>query len=85
MMAGQFAKNEPYDKIVKNILTAEQEGSEMFYVQYRNAPEEAATAVARFFLGTQLQCARCHDHPSKVDAEGFLRHGRVFRAACRRR
>jgi hypothetical protein len=62
-MAAQFAKNEPYDRIVKNILTGEQEGAEMFYVQYRNAPEEAATAVARVFLGTQLQCARCHDHP----------------------
>ena len=32
-------------------------------MQYRNAPEEAATAVSRVFLGTQLQCARCHDHP----------------------
>ena len=62
-LAGEFAKNEPYDRIVKQILTGEQEGSEMFYVQYRNAPEEAATAVSRVFLGTQLQCARCHDHP----------------------
>jgi hypothetical protein len=62
-LADQFAKSEPYDKIVKNLLTAEQEGSELFYVQYRNAPEEAATAVSRVFLGTQLQCARCHDHP----------------------
>jgi hypothetical protein len=62
-MAAQFAKNEPYDRIVAKILTGEEEGSEMFYVQYRNAPEEAATAVSRFFLGIQLQCARCHDHP----------------------
>jgi hypothetical protein len=62
-MAGQFAKNEPYDRMVKKILSADEEGSEMFYVQYRNAPEEAATAVARYFLGIQLQCARCHDHP----------------------
>jgi hypothetical protein len=62
-LAGQFAKNEPYDQIVKKLLTAEEEGSQLFYVQYRNAPEEAATAVSRVFLGTQLQCARCHDHP----------------------
>lgn len=62
-MAGEFAKNVPYDQLVKKILIGEQEGSEMFYVQYRNAPEEAATAVSRYFLGTQLQCARCHDHP----------------------
>jgi hypothetical protein len=62
-MEGEFNRNEPYDRIVQKMLIGEQEGSEMFYVQYRNAPEEAATAVARFFLGTQLQCARCHDHP----------------------
>ncbi len=62
-MAGEFAKNEPYDRIVQKILSAEEDGSELFYVQYKNAPEEAATAVSRVFLGTQLQCARCHDHP----------------------
>lgn len=62
-LADQFAKNEPYDQWVKNLLRAEQEGSELFYVQFRNAPEEAAVAFSRIFLGTQLQCARCHDHP----------------------
>src|SRR5205814_2807810 len=35
----------------------------VYYVQFRAAPEEAAVAVSRTFLGTQLQCARCHDHP----------------------
>ena len=29
----------------QELLLAEQEGTELFYVQYRNAPEEAATAV----------------------------------------
>jgi Protein of unknown function (DUF1549)/Protein of unknown function (DUF1553) len=62
-MEGEFTKNEPYDHIVQKILAAEEDGSELFYVQYKNAPEEAATAVSRVFLGTQLQCARCHDHP----------------------
>jgi hypothetical protein len=62
-LADQFAKNEPYDRWVKNLLLAEEEGSELFYVQFRNQPEEATVAVTRVFLGTQLQCARCHDHP----------------------
>src|SRR5262249_40914393 len=62
-LTDQFAKNEPYDRVVRNLLLAEQEGSELFYVQYRNQPEEATVAVTRIFLGTQLQCARCHDHP----------------------
>jgi hypothetical protein len=59
----KFAKNEPYDRWVRELLIAEQEGSQAFYVQFRNQPEEATVAVSRIFLGTQLQCARCHDHP----------------------
>lgn len=59
----QFAKGVPHDKLVAEILKGEQEGSELFHVQFSRAPEEAATAVSRIFLGTQLQCARCHDHP----------------------
>jgi hypothetical protein len=59
----QFAKNVPYDQLVKKLLLAEEDGSELYYVQYRNAPEELTTAVTRNFMGTQLQCARCHDHP----------------------
>jgi hypothetical protein len=62
-LADKFAKNEPYDHWVRDLLLAEQDGSEMFYVQFRGQPEEAAVAVSRIFLGVQLQCARCHDHP----------------------
>ncbi len=62
-LASQFAKNEPYDRWVRKLLTGEEEGSELYYVQYRNQPEEATVAITRIFLGTQLQCARCHDHP----------------------
>jgi hypothetical protein len=59
----KFAKNEPYDRWVRELLLAEQDGPALFYVQYRSQPEEATVAVSRIFLGTQLQCARCHDHP----------------------
>jgi hypothetical protein len=62
-LAEQFAKNELYDRWVHELLLAEKEGPELFYVQFRNQPEEATVAVTRLFLGTQLQCARCHDHP----------------------
>lgn len=63
----QFADNVPYDQWAKAILKAEgntaEQGAPMYLVQYRNEPEDAADAVTRNFLGTQLGCARCHDHP----------------------
>lgn len=62
-LAEKFSKNEPYDQWVRELILAETDGPELFYVQYRNQPEEATVAVSRIFLGTQLQCARCHDHP----------------------
>ncbi len=62
----QFADGVAYDKWVKELLLAEQPGSEMFYVQFRGEPIEATVAVTRVFLGTQLQCAKCHDHPYDV-------------------
>jgi hypothetical protein len=62
-LAQQFKEKVPLDRWVAELLKAEQPGSELFYVQFRNQPEEATVAVARIFLGTQLQCARCHDHP----------------------
>ena len=65
-MAGQFAKNVPYDRLIQKILAADEDGSEMFYVQYKNSPEEAATAVSRVFLGTQLQLPAATTIPSNI-------------------
>src|SRR5262249_3505137 len=64
----QFAKNEPYDRIARAILMAEgntvDDGPPLFYVQFGAKPEETTVGVSRIFLGTQLQCAQCHDHPN---------------------
>ncbi|HXG09852.1 MAG TPA: DUF1549 and DUF1553 domain-containing protein [Gemmataceae bacterium] len=62
-LADKFAQNVPYDQWVRELLQGEEDGSQVYYVQYRNQPEEAAVGVSRVFLGTQLHCARCHDHP----------------------
>jgi len=63
----QFAKNTPYDQWVRELLRAEgnslDDGPPLYYVQYRNRPEDMSEAVSQTFLGVQLQCARCHDHP----------------------
>lgn len=75
----QFATNRPYDQWVKEILLARGDtagdGPPTFYLQYRRRPEDLAMAVSRRFLGIQLQCARCHDHPfeswKQTDFYGF--------------
>lgn len=75
----QFQQNVPYDVWANAILKAEgntvEDGPPMFFVQYKNAPEDATQAVTQKFLGVQLQCARCHDHPfddwTQTDFYGF--------------
>ena len=61
-LAKQFAANEPYDRIAAKILQAEEDGSQLYFAVYPDTDEMVA-AVSRFFLGTQIQCAKCHDHP----------------------
>lgn len=65
-LKSRFEKNVPYDVWVRELLKAEGnsiEGGALYYVQYRSAPEDAIEVLTQTFLGVQLQCARCHDHP----------------------
>jgi hypothetical protein len=63
----QFQQNVPYDVWVQAILKAGgntvDDGPPAFYTMYRSRPEDANEAITQLFLGVQLQCARCHDHP----------------------
>ena len=63
----QFEQNRSYQAWARDILRAEgttvDDGAPMFYVQYKDHPEDATEAITQKFLGVQLQCARCHDHP----------------------
>lgn len=66
-LGDQFNRDVSYRSWTRAILRAEgntvEHGAPMFFVQFRNRPEDATEAVSRHFLGLQLQCARCHDHP----------------------
>jgi hypothetical protein len=68
----RFAVNMPYDELVRQLLTAParttagsmSEPSVMaFYQAADYKPEQLAASASRVFLGIQLQCAQCHDHP----------------------
>ncbi len=65
-----FQKNGPYDKLTTEILADSgqvgEHGEIGFIVSHAargGSPEAVAGATARVFLGLQIQCAQCHDHP----------------------
>jgi hypothetical protein len=62
----QFIANTPYDYFVASFLTAggaANRGPAIFYTTRDLEPKKIAAATSRIFLGIQLQCAECHDHP----------------------
>ena len=65
-LADRFQKNLPYDQLTAELLTAEgrisESGPLLFYAALKLNPEEIAGRAARTFLGTQFDCAQCHDH-----------------------
>ena len=66
-LSTKFIDNAPYDAIVRELLVAEgqfnQSGATLFYYALELKPEEIAASTSRAFLGVQIQCAQCHDHP----------------------
>lgn len=58
--------NKPIDQLVQELLTAEggnfTEPAANFYLIEREPPQMAEN-VAQVFLGIQIQCAQCHNHP----------------------
>jgi len=66
-LRGQFADNVPYDRLASDLLLAKgpvnESGPALFYLALQLKPEELAASTSRVFLGTQIQCAQCHDHP----------------------
>jgi hypothetical protein len=62
----RFAENMRYDRIVSELLVAtggRESGPALFYTALELKPEELAANTARIFLGVQIQCAQCHNHP----------------------
>ncbi|MGB7345344.1 MAG: DUF1549 and DUF1553 domain-containing protein [Pirellulaceae bacterium] len=62
----QFVANTPYDYFVASFLTAggaANRGPAIFYTTRDVEPRKIAAATSQIFLGVQLQCAECHDHP----------------------
>src|SRR5439155_686522 len=63
-----FRSNKPYDQFVREILLAEgsnhREGPIVIY-RDRREPPELTTMFSQLFLGTRMECAKCHHHPNE--------------------
>ncbi len=61
-----LAANKPYDRFVRDLLTASGEVSEnppvAWYRQVRTVQTQLED-VSQLFLGQRMQCAQCHHHP----------------------
>lgn len=78
-----FAKNMPYDEMVRQILmaqgTTEESGPVNFFAKWGPNQADIAAAASRVFLGVRTACARCHDHKfEKWKQEDFWSYAAFF-------
>jgi len=65
----RIRNNVPYDSMVRQMLTAEGaaladgNGATGFWLRDAGMPLDRMANVSQVFLGTQIGCAQCHDHP----------------------
>jgi hypothetical protein len=66
-LSQQLNENKPWDRIAAGFITAtgdvKDNGSTAIIMAQEGRTEETTAEVARIFLGMQIQCAQCHDHP----------------------
>jgi hypothetical protein len=65
----QFNENRPWNEIVYDLITAKGSNKENGAVNYALSHLEfgavpLTSITTRLFLGQQIQCTQCHDHPS---------------------
>jgi len=70
-VASRLQQNTPYDRMVRELLTLPTTTNPprgtvspvSFFAASENKPENLAANATRSFLGVNLDCAQCHDHP----------------------
>src|SRR5262249_56501487 len=62
----EFNKNTPWDKLVAALVTATgdvETNPAVTYFLANRSIDKLTDTVGQHFLGIQLQCAQCHNHP----------------------
>ena len=62
-----FAENRPWDRVIRELVSAKGNTPEnpgiAYLATFENERADIAGTTMRVFLGKQIQCAQCHDHP----------------------
>ncbi len=71
-LQGAFAENKPYDALVREILSSDgadpkTRAAAKFVLDRDGEPHVVTKDIGRVFLGRNMQCAQCHDHPTIDD------------------
>lgn len=63
-----FANNDSWSRIAEEMLTSvgdiRENGAGGLLIAHMGESEELASEASRIFMGIQIQCANCHDHPT---------------------
>ena len=63
----QVQNNVPFDEMAFNLITAEgypwENGAVGYYLRDAGMPLDNMSNTTQIFLGTQMVCAQCHNHP----------------------
>jgi hypothetical protein len=66
-LKNSLRSNKPYDLMVRELLTADgvtyENGAVGYYLRDNNMQLDNMAITTQVFLGTQMVCAQCHNHP----------------------
>lgn len=67
-LSKKLNENKPWSDIAAEFMTAtgdvRENGDTALIMAQAGSPEDVTAEVSRIFLGIQIQCAQCHDHPT---------------------
>lgn len=71
-LRSSFAADKPYDELIREILSADgadpqARAAAKFFLDRDLDPQVVTRDIGRLFLGRNIQCSQCHDHPLVED------------------
>ena len=66
--ASRLNRGDGWDELARSFITASgdvrEHGETGLFLAQKGEPENITAEISRIFLGMQIQCAQCHDHPT---------------------